>query len=84
MGGVMAPLKGMIRGSVSGMKQGAEEYKKSLEKPAEETKQAEEKEASETKRLIKAKKRGRASTVLSSSSGITDEAITSKKTLLGS
>ncbi len=83
MGGVMAPLKGMIRGATSGMKEGAAEYKKSLEKPSEETK-TETVEGSESKRLIKAKKRGRASTVLSSSSGITDEAITSKKTLLGS
>ncbi len=51
--------------------------------PASETK-TETVEGSEGKRLIKAKKRGRASTVLSSSSGTTDEAITSKKTLLGS
>jgi hypothetical protein len=84
MGGVMSPLKGMIRGATSGMKEGAAEYKKSLEKPAEETKQAEAKEASETKRLLKAKRKGRSSTVLSSSAGVTDEAVTSKKTLLGS
>jgi len=64
--------------------QGVIKEVKKEEPKQEETKQAEAKEASETKRLIKAKKRGRASTVLSSSSGITDEAITSKKTLLGS
>jgi hypothetical protein len=50
----------------------------------EETKQAEEKEASETKRLLRVKRKGRSSTVLSSSSGATDEASVSKKTLLGS
>ena len=83
MGGVMAPLKGMIRGSVSGMKQGAEEYKKSLDKPTEETKQEEAKEVSETKRLLRAKRKGRSSTVLSSSSGVEGEASVSKKTLLG-
>ncbi len=64
--------------------QGVIKEVKKEEPKQEETKQAEAKEGSETKRLIKAKKRGRASTVLSSSSGITDEAITSKKTLLGS
>jgi hypothetical protein len=84
MGGVMAPLKGFIKGASSGMKEGAAEYKKNLEKPAEETKQAEAKEASETKRLLRVKRKGRSSTVLSSSSGVTDEASVSKKTLLGS
>ena len=50
----------------------------------EETKKSESKEASETKRLLKVKRKGRSSTVLSSSSGVTDEASVSKKTLLGS
>jgi len=49
-----------------------------------ETKQAEAKETSETKRLLRVKRKGRSSTVLSSSSGVTDEASVSKKTLLGS
>ena len=84
MGGVMAPLKGLMKGASSGMKEGAAEYKKSLEKPAEETKQAEAKEESETKRLLRVKRKGRSSTVLSSSSGVIDEASVSKKTLLGS
>jgi hypothetical protein len=83
MGGVMAPLKGFIKGASSGMKEGAAEYKKSLEKPAEETKQEEAREASETKRLLRAKRKGRSSTVLSSSSGVEGEASVSKKTLLG-
>ena len=56
---------------------------KKEEPKQEETKQAEEKEASETKRLLRVKRKGRSSTVLSSSSGVTDEASVSKKTLLG-
>ena len=50
----------------------------------EETKKAESKEASETKRLLRVKRKGRSATVLSSSSGVADEASVSKKTLLGS
>jgi hypothetical protein len=57
---------------------------KKEEPKQEETKQAEEKEASETKRLLRVKRKGRSATVLSSSSGVTDEASVSKKTLLGS
>ena len=77
MGGMVGnAVKGLITGSAAGVK-------KSLEKPAEETKQAEAKEASETKRLLRVKRKGRSSTVLSSSSGVTDEASVSKKTLLG-
>ena len=83
MGGALSPLKGFFKGASSGMKEGFAEYKKSLEKPAEETKQEEEREISETKRLLRAKRRGRSSTVLSSASGVTDEASVSKKTLLG-
>jgi hypothetical protein len=85
MGGpIPSALKGLIKGAGSGMRSGMEEYKKTAEKPAEETKQAEAKEASETKRLLRVKRKGRSSTVLSSSSGVTDEASVSKKTLLGS
>ena len=84
MGGFAgSAIKGLIKGSASGIREGVEEYKKNLEKPAEETKQAEAKEASETKRLLRVKRKGRSSTVLSSSSGVTDEASVSKKTLLG-
>jgi hypothetical protein len=54
------------------------------EKKQEETKQAEAKEESETKRLLRVKRKGRSATVLSSSSGVADEASVSKKTLLGS
>jgi hypothetical protein len=57
---------------------------KKEEPKQEETKHAEEKEASETKRLLRVKRKGRSATVLSSSSGVTDEASVSKKTLLGS
>jgi hypothetical protein len=57
---------------------------KQEEPKQEETKQAEAKEASETKRLLRVKRKGRSSTVLSSSSGVIDEASVSKKTLLGS
>jgi hypothetical protein len=57
---------------------------KQEEPKQEETKQAEAKEASETKRLLRVKRKGRSATVLSSSSGVTDEASVSKKTLLGS
>ena len=57
---------------------------KKEEPKQEETKQAEAKEASETKRLLRVKRKGRSATVLSSSSGVTDEASVSKKTLLGS
>jgi len=64
--------------------QGIKKEVKKEEPKQEETKQAEEKEASETKRLLRVKRKGRSSTVLSSSSGVTDEASVSKKTLLGS
>jgi hypothetical protein len=85
MGGpIPSALKGLIKGAGSGARSGMEEYKKTAEKPAEETKQAEAKEASETKRLLRVKRKGRSATVLSSSSGVTDEASVSKKTLLGS
>ena len=84
MGGFAgSAVKGLLKGSALGMREGVEEYKKSLEKPAEETKQAEAKEASETKRLLRVKRKGRSSTVLSSSSGVEGEASVSKKTLLG-
>lgn len=53
------------------------------EEPKQETKKEEEKEVTEIKRLLRAKRKGRSSTVLSSSSGVTDEASVSKKTLLG-
>ena len=53
------------------------------EEPKQEEKKEEAKEASETKRLLRVKRKGRSSTVLSSSSGVTDEASVSKKTLLG-
>ena len=53
------------------------------EEPKQEEKKEEAKEASETKRLLRVKRTGRSSTVLSSSSGVTDEASVSKKTLLG-
>jgi hypothetical protein len=56
---------------------------KKEEPKQEETKQAEAKEASETKRLLRTKRKGRSSTVLSSSSGVEGEASVSKKTLLG-
>ncbi len=54
------------------------------EEPKKEEPKQEAKEASETKRLLRTKRRGRSSTVLSSASGVTDEASVSKKTLLGS
>ena len=57
---------------------------KKEEPKQEETKQAEAKEESETKRLLRVKRKGRSATVLSSSSGVADEASVSKKTLLGS
>jgi hypothetical protein len=64
--------------------QGIVKEVKKEEPKQEETKQAESKEASETKRLLRVKRKGRSATVLSSSSGVTDEASVSKKTLLGS
>jgi hypothetical protein len=54
------------------------------EEPKQEEKKEEAKEASETKRLLRVKRKGRSATVLSSSSGVTDEASVAKKTLLGS
>jgi len=51
------------------------------EEPKQEEKKQEE--ASETKRLLRVKRKGRSSTVLSSSSGVEGEASVSKKTLLG-
>lgn len=53
------------------------------EEPKQEEKKEEAREAGETKRLLRVKRKGRSSTVLSSSSGVTDEASVSKKTLLG-
>jgi hypothetical protein len=50
-------------------------------KPTSETSETET--PSETKRLLRAKRKGRSSTVLSSSSGVEGEASVSKKTLLG-
>lgn len=53
------------------------------EEPKQEEKKEEAKEANEIKRLLRAKRKGRSSTVLSSSSGVDGEASVSKKTLLG-
>ena len=53
------------------------------EEPKKEEPKQEAREASETKRLLRAKRRGRSSTVLSSASGVEGEASVSKKTLLG-
>jgi hypothetical protein len=81
MGGVKGAFTKVI-----GMakEQGMIKEVKKEEPKQEETKQAEEKEASETKRLLRVKRKGRSATVLSSSSGVADEASVSKKTLLGS
>jgi len=90
MGGVISkPISSAIT-SLTGAKTYGDAVKQiQRTKPIEgsagaETKQAEEKEASETKRLLRVKRKGRSSTVLSSSSGVIDEASVSKKTLLGS
>jgi hypothetical protein len=64
--------------------QGIVKEVKKEEPKQEETKKAEAKEESETKRLLRVKRKGRSATVLSSSSGVADEASVSKKTLLGS
>jgi hypothetical protein len=79
MGGVKAFTKVIGMAKEQGM---IKEVKKE-EPKQEETKQAEAKEESETKRLLRVKRKGRSSTVLSSSSGVTDDASVSKKTLLG-
>jgi hypothetical protein len=80
MGGVKAFTKVIGMAKEQGM---IKEVKKE-EPKQEETKQAEAKEESETKRLLRVKRKGRSATVLSSSSGVADEASVSKKTLLGS
>lgn len=64
--------------------QGIVKEVKKEEPKQEETKKTEAKEESETKRLLRVKRKGRSATVLSSSSGVADEASVSKKTLLGS
>ena len=64
----MAKEKGMIK------------EVKEEEPKQEETKKIEE---SDTKKLLRIKRKGRSSTVLSSSSGVEGEASVSKKTLLG-
>lgn len=79
MGGVKAFTKVIGMAKEQGM---IKEVKKE-EPKQEETKQEEAREASETKRLLRAKRKGRSSTVLSSSSGVEGEASVSKKTLLG-
>jgi hypothetical protein len=81
MGGVKGAFTKVI-----GMakEQGMIKEVKKEEPKQEETKQAEAKEESETKRLLRVKRKGRSATVLSSSSGVADEASVSKKTLLGS
>ena len=52
-------------------------------KPESESSSEEDTKQGETKRLLKTKRKGRSSTVLSSSSGVEGEASVSKKTLLG-
>ena len=52
-------------------------------KPESESSSEEDTKQGETKRLLRAKRKGRSSTVLSSSSGVEGEASVSKKTLLG-
>ena len=79
MGGVKGALTKAIRMAKD---QGViKEVKK--EEPKQEEKKEEEKEVSEIIRLLRAKRKGRSSTVLSSSSGVEGEASVSKKTLLG-
>lgn len=81
----MGGVKGALTKAIGMAKaQGVIKEVQKEEPKQEETKQAEAKEASETKRLLRVKRKGRSSTVLSSSSGVTDEASVSKKTLLGS
>lgn len=81
----MGGVKGALTKAIGMAKaQGVIKEVQKEEPKQEETKQAEAKETSETKRLLRVKRKGRSSTVLSSSSGVTDEASVSKKTLLGS
>jgi hypothetical protein len=89
MGGVLSkPISSAIT-AVTGAKTYGDAVKQIQgTKPIEESagaekKQEEAKEVNETKRLLRVKRKGRSSTVLSSSSGVTDEASVSKKTLLG-
>ena len=89
MGGVISkPISSAIT-SLTGAKTYGDAIKQIQgKKPIEgtagaETKQEEAKEVNETKRLLRAKRKGRSSTVLSSSSGVEGEASVSKKTLLG-
>jgi len=80
----MGGAKGALTKAIGMAKdQGIVKEVKKEEPKQEETKQAEAKEASETKRLLRVKRKGRSSTVLSSSSGVEGEASVSKKTLLG-
>ena len=74
MGGFAKKVIGMAK------EQGMIKEVKEEEPKQEETKKTEE---SDTKKLLRIKRKGRSSTVLSSSSGVEGEASVSKKTLLG-
>jgi hypothetical protein len=88
MGGVLSkPISSAIT-SITGAKTYGDavkqiQGKKPIEGSAGAEKKEEAKEVSETKRLLRVKRKGRSATVLSSSSGVTDEASVAKKTLLG-
>jgi hypothetical protein len=80
----MGGAKGLFTKAIGMAKaQGVIKEVQKEEPKKEETKKTESKEASETKRLLRVKRKGRSATVLSSSSGVTDEASVAKKTLLG-
>ena len=74
MGGFATKVIGMAK------EKGMIKEVKEEEPKQEETKKIEE---SDTKKLLRIKRKGRSSTVLSSSSGVEGEASVSKKTLLG-
>ena len=95
MGGVARAIPTMIKGAkmmdAGSSEQETKSYLESqglkniqITKNTPASEKSETETPSETKRLLRVKRKGRSATVLSSSSGVTDEASVSKKTLLGS
>ena len=81
MGGVTSPIKSVIS-SFAGAKPSTPQVDAPKPQPISSPTQAEV-DQGEASRLIKAKRRGRSMTILTSPSGVSDQTTLSTKTLLG-
>jgi len=81
MGGVTSPIKSVIS-SFAGAKAAAPQVDAPKPQPISSPTQAEV-DQGEASRLLKAKRRGRSMTILTSPSGVSDQTTLSTKTLLG-